>query len=107
MVDPDRWLEVLDGRRYVRKVQANGVVSVNHVGYYVDHTWAGKYVSLRIDAAQRVFVVEYREHAVKAIPINGLIGKPMALEVYLAHMALEARTNQVMGRPVGYQLRLV
>jgi hypothetical protein len=27
-VDPDRWLKVLDGERYMRKVRANGTVSV-------------------------------------------------------------------------------
>ena len=30
-VDPDRWLEVVDGQRYVRKVRANGTVSVDNI----------------------------------------------------------------------------
>jgi hypothetical protein len=49
-------VEVLDGQRYVRKVRPNGTVSVDSVSYAIDHAWAGKYVSLRIDAAQRQFV---------------------------------------------------
>ncbi len=106
-VDPDRWLDVLDGHRYVRKVRANGTVSVDSVSYYVDQAWAGKYVSLHIAAAQRTFIVEYREEAVKHLPIKGLIGEHLPLEVYLEHAAHEARTQTVVGRPIGQQLRLL
>jgi hypothetical protein len=105
-VDPDRWLEVLHGQRYVRKVRSTGTVSVDGVSYYVDHAWAGKYVSLQIDAAARVFVVEHREQVVKQLPIKGLVGERLPLEGYLAQMAVEARTQLVAGRPVGQQLRL-
>jgi hypothetical protein len=105
-VDPDHWLAVLDGQRYVRKVRSNGTVSVDSVGYYVDHAWAGKYVSLQIDAREHVFVVEYREQVVKQLPIKGLIGERLPLEVYLELITTEARTQLVAGRPVGQQLRL-
>jgi hypothetical protein len=40
-IDPDRWIEVLDGHRYVRKVNANGSVSVDQASYYIDQTRAG------------------------------------------------------------------
>ncbi len=105
-VDPDRWLAVLDGQRYVRKVRSNGTVSIDSVGYYVDHAWAGKYVSLQIDARERVFVVEYREQVVKQLPITGLVGERLPVEVYLEQIAREARTHVMAGRPVGQQLRL-
>ncbi len=106
-VDPDRWLAVLDGQRYVRKVRANGTVLVDRRVYYVDATWAGKYVSLQIAAAQRSFIVEYREQPIKQVPIKGLIGEHLPLEVYLTQIAHEARTQMVIGRPIGQQLRLL
>ncbi len=105
-VDPDHWLEVLDGQRYVRKVRSNGTVRVDSVSYYVDQAWAGKYVSLQVAATERVFVVEYREQALKQMPIKHLVGERLPLEVYLEHITTEARTQLVAGRPVGQQLRL-
>jgi hypothetical protein len=106
-VDPDQWLTVLDGHRYVRKVAAGGTVRVDGTNYYVDQAWAGKYVSLQIDARNRTFVVEYREQPIKTLPIKGLVGERLTWEVYLEQMIREARTNLVVGRPVGQQLRLL
>ncbi len=105
-VDPDRWLAVLDGQRYVRKVRSNGTVKVDNVYYYIDQAWAGNYVSLQVDATQQTFVVEYREQPIKTLPIKGLVGTCLPLEVYLEHMAQEAQTQGVAGRPIGQQLRL-
>lgn len=34
-IDPDRWVEVLDGKRFVRKVRANGTVSIDNTSYYI------------------------------------------------------------------------
>ena len=84
----------------------NGTVTVDRVSYYVDQAWAGKYVSLQLDAAQRVFVVEYREQAIKQVPLKQLVGEQLSLEVYLELITVEARTQLVAGRPVGQQLRL-
>ena len=106
MVDPDGWLAVLDGQRYVRKVRSNGMISVDSVAYYVDQAWAGKYVSLRIAAAERVFVVEYRDQVLKALPIKGLVGERLPLAVYLEQIAWEAQRQLLAGRPMGQQLRL-
>jgi hypothetical protein len=106
VVDPDRWLTVLAGERYVRKVRTHGSVSIDGVGSDGDQAWAGKYVSLRLDAAQRVFIVEYREQPIKTVPIKGLLGACLPVEVYLEHMADEAQMQLVGGRPLGQQLRL-
>ena len=105
-VDPDRWLTVLDGQRYVRKVRSNGSVTVDGTRYYIDQAWVGKYVSLRIDAGARAFAVEYREQVIKAVAIKGLVGEHLPVDVYLDQMAVEARTQHVVGRPIGQQLRL-
>ena len=106
VVDPDRWLEVLDGQRYVRKVRSNGMISVDNVSYYVDQALVGKYVSLQIAAQARSFVVEYREQVLKQLPIKGLVGEQLPWDVYVEQIALEARTRLVGGRPIGQQLRL-
>jgi hypothetical protein len=106
VVDPDRWLAVLDGQRYVRKIRSNGTVTVDNVGYYVDHAWRGKYVSLRLDATQRAFVVEYRAQVLKQLPIKGLVGERLPVEVYLEQIAREAQRQLLAGRPLGQQLRL-
>ncbi len=106
MIDPDRWVEVLDGQRYVRKIGRTGSVSVDGRLYYIDQAWKGRYVSLRINAMGRVFVVEYREEVLKEVPIKGLVGEQVPLEIYLEMMRVEAQTQYVIGRPVGRQLRL-
>jgi hypothetical protein len=106
LVDPDRWVEVLDGQRYVRKIRNNGTVSVDSTLYYIDQAWQGRYVSLRIQAAKRVFVVEYREEVLKELPIKGLVGEKLALEVYIDQMKVEAQSQYIAGRPIGRQMRL-
>ncbi|GAB4426094.1 MAG: IS481-like element ISRm20 family transposase [Chloroflexi bacterium OHK40] len=105
-VDPDRWLDVLHGERYVRKVRTNGTVTVDNRLYYIDRHWAGRYVSLCVDAPSRAFSVEYREEAIKQLPIRGLLGDPMPLSAYLDVMTQAARGQAVAGRPIGQQLRL-
>lgn len=106
-VDPDRWVEDLDGTRVVRKVTGNGTVQVDHRTYYVEQSWSGRYVTLRLDGPSRMFLVEYREQPTgKRLPMKGLVGEILPLERYLAMMVQEARTNNSGGRPVGRQLKL-
>jgi hypothetical protein len=106
-IDPDRWVDVLDGQRYVRKVRASGTVSIDRVNYYINQAWEGKYVTLRVDAPSRSLVVEYREQPVKRLPIKGLIGEHLPLERFIEQLAQAARTQAgAGGRPVGQQLRL-
>jgi hypothetical protein len=106
LVDPDRWVEVLDGQRFVRKIRPNGMVSVDGTSYYIDQKWHGRYVSLRLEATERSFVVEHREEVLKRLPLKGLVGEKLPLEVYLEMMKTQARTQSIGGRPVGRQLRL-
>lgn len=94
------------GQRYVRKVKSNGTVSVDRTFYYIDQAWHGRYVTLRLQAATRVFAVEYREQVLKEVPLKGMVGEELPLEVYLEQMKVEAQTQYIGGRPVGRQLRL-
>jgi hypothetical protein len=105
VVDPDAWLVPLDGRRYVRKVRSNGTITVDEVAYYIGAPLTGQTVALRVDATQRTFVVEHRDHPLKELSIAGLHGAPLAWEDYLAHMRAEARTATT-GSPLVQQLRL-
>jgi transposase InsO family protein len=106
LVDPDRWVDVLDGLRFVRKIRRDGTVTVDGMAYYIDYAWHGRYVSLHIQAGARTFRVEYREEVLKEVPIKGLMGEKLSFEVYLEQMKMEARAQYVAGRPVGRQLRL-
>jgi hypothetical protein len=49
-VDPDAWLETIDGRSYVRRVQENGCVVVGDAIYYVGRDRGGQEVAFLIDA---------------------------------------------------------
>src|ERR687887_225006 len=46
LVDPDAWLETIDGRGYVRRVQENGCVVVGDAVYYVGRDRGGQEVAL-------------------------------------------------------------
>src|SRR5918912_3053295 len=54
LVDPDAWLPLIDGRRYVRQVRPNGTVVVEHTPYSVGQPLAGQRVTLAVAAAERV-----------------------------------------------------
>lgn len=106
VVDRDRWVDILNGERYVRKVRANGTISIDNTRYYIDQAWEGKYVTLRLDASTRSFLVEYREQPLKQLPLKELVGEVLPLSSYLELIAREARTQTIAGRPLGQQLRL-
>jgi hypothetical protein len=106
MVDPDRWVQELDGRRFVRKVGRDTQVSVDDDLYYTSQGLVGKSVSLRVDAAAGEFVVEYEDQEVKRLAIKGLGSGPLPFEAYLARICGEARTDRLQPRTFGRQLAL-
>ena len=81
-------------------------MSVDTSVYSIDQAWAKKYVTLRLDAVSRSFVVEYREQPIKQVPIKGLVGELLPLSTYLEHITREARTQTIAGRPIEQQLHL-
>ncbi|HEX2184317.1 MAG TPA: integrase core domain-containing protein [Chloroflexota bacterium] len=97
-VDPDRWLRVIDGRPYVRKVRSNGTVTVEHDTYFVGRRLAGQYVVLAVDAAARALVVRHREQPVKQLALKGLQGGPLPYEDYLRLMQGAARARRRLVR---------
>lgn len=91
-VDPDGWLRLVDGRRYVRKVRGNGTVRLDEEVYYVQQHLAGQYVTLQIDAAGRMRIVQHRQQAIKRLALKGLHGADLPLGEYLAEMRRQARS---------------
>ena len=97
-VDPDRWLRLVDGRRYVRKVRRNGSVKIETESYYVSQRLAGQYVTLRVRAEDKALVVHHRQQELKRLPLRGLQGAPLSLEDYVALMREQARTWRYAAR---------
>jgi len=62
LVDPDRWLETVDGTLYTRRVNASGSVQVDKFKYYIGRVYRGRSVVLQVDAANKQFKVELAEH---------------------------------------------
>ncbi|HMB90225.1 MAG TPA: integrase core domain-containing protein [Rhodothermales bacterium] len=93
-VDPDRWLWHIKGKRFVRKVRANGSMTIDKTSYYVSKALAGQYIVVWVDAAHRELVVLHRHKETKRMPIKGLHESLMSLEDYLPWIAEQARSEQ-------------
>jgi integrase-like protein len=93
-VDPDRWLQTLDGWHVVRTVTARGLVTVDLHAYYISHALAGQAVALRLDAAQQALVVLQHEQPLKTLPLKGLHHRLYSFDDYVLRMAAEARAAQ-------------
>ena len=90
MIDPDRWLETIDGALYTRRVNASGLVQVDKVKYYIGRAYRGRYVVLQVDATNQQFKVELADKPLKTIPIKGLEYGPMSFEDYLEFICQQA-----------------
>jgi transposase InsO family protein len=98
-VDPDAWLRLVDGRRYVRQVQADGKVKVEHARYYVGHRLAGQRVALAVVADERALDVYHGDTLLKQLPLRGLRGEILLFDDYVAVMEREARAEARRHRP--------
>jgi hypothetical protein len=94
LVDPDAWLQTVDGRSYVRKVRENGSVPVDDTSYYVGQSLAGQYVGMLVDAPSREFVVLHRGQEVKRLQIKGLVGDVLPFDQFVTVLAEQARTER-------------
>jgi hypothetical protein len=93
-VDPDAWLRLLAGRRYLRTVHPSGAVFVEHERYYVARRLAGQRVALAIAPDTGTLVVRHGEVPVKQVPLRGLWGERLPFEGYVARMLQEARVHE-------------
>jgi hypothetical protein len=93
-VDPDRWLQALDGWQVVRTVSARGLVSVDLHPYYLSRALAGQAVALRLDAAEQALVVLRHEQPFKVLPLKGLHHRLYSFDDSVQRLTAEARAQQ-------------
>lgn len=94
VVDPDHWIVALQGQRYVRKVRRNTSVSIDTVPYYISQALVGKYVTLRIEASDRTFVVEHEGQEVKRLPIQGTGQGAVPFASFVEQLCQEAKSGR-------------
>ncbi len=105
-VDSDRWISVLDGKQYVRKVQQDTSVTVGTGRYYVTQALRGQEVVLQIDASDRTLVIIHEGKEVKRVPIQGTGRGRMPFAAFVEHLCGEARTGRVQSLSQLRQLTL-
>ncbi|NWJ46404.1 MAG: hypothetical protein HXX08_11045 [Chloroflexi bacterium] len=93
LIDPDRWLLAVDKRRFVRKAQSNGAVTLGKRFYYLGQEWVGKYVNLEVAAHSKEFVVWQKDKVIKRVGIKGLVGQELGQAEYLQLIKEEAQTE--------------
>ncbi len=105
-IDPDRWIEALDGKSYVRKVQQDTSVTVGTGRYYIKQALVGQQVTLQIDARDRTMVVVHNDQEVKRVPIQGTGRGRVSFAQFVEELCEEARTGRQVVRSVPHQLAL-
>jgi hypothetical protein len=97
-VDPDRWLQTIDGRHFVRKVRRDGLVFVDDHAYYLSADLVGQQVALQVDAAARTFVVLHRSRPLKVLPIKGVVNRVVPCADFVELLCQEARLRNTAPR---------
>lgn len=90
IIDPDRWLETVDGALFTRRVNSSGTVQVDKFKYYIGRAYHGRSVVLQVDATNKQFKVELAEKPLKTIPIKGLEHGQMSFDDYLDFICKQA-----------------
>jgi hypothetical protein len=92
-IDPDRWLERINGEAFVRKVQSDASLTINHERYDVPRELAGQQITCFINAPEKQFDMWQAGSRIKSVPIKGLYGKTMSFDEYIELMKQEARSE--------------
>ena len=92
-VDPDGWLRLVAGRRYLRTVAPGGAVRLEHERYHVGKALAGQRVAVAVDVGERAVVVRRGTAVLKRLPLRGLRGEQLPFERYVEVMGQEARAR--------------
>lgn len=103
LVDPNAWIDALDGQRFVRRVQASTAVQFDTTRYYVRQDLVGQRVTLRIEAPTRTMVIEHAGQEVKRVPIPGTGQPPCPFDQFVAQLVEEARTGRRGIPPAAHQ----
>lgn len=91
-VNPDRWLQASHGRVYRRRINTNGMITIDKHSYYVDANRAKQRVLVYVDVRSSEFVVTHEDQVLKQMPIKGLVGTALDFDTYLRRMKQEARS---------------
>jgi len=94
LVDPDGWLQAVDGWHVVCTVNARGLGSRDLHSYYISHALAGQAVVLRLDAAEQALLVLRHEQLLKVLPLKGLHHRLYSFDDYVQQMTDGARAQQ-------------
>ena len=78
---------------FKRRVNHTGSVKVDKHSYYIGRAHRGRYIVLKVDAANQQFLVELEGQLIKAIPIKGLQNQMMPFEQYLDFICQQAVSN--------------
>lgn len=105
-VDPDRWIDALDGKCYLRKVQRDTSVSIGAGRYYVSQALVGKHVTLQVSASDRSYVITYEGQEVKRVAIQGTGRGRLPFDQFVDLLATEARTGRLPSQQLPVQLTL-
>lgn len=90
VINPDRWLETVDGQLFTRRVNAAGSVQVDKQKYYIGQAYRGRMVVLQVDALNQQFKVELVNTLLKTVPIKELEQHSMSFERYLDFICQQA-----------------
>jgi len=92
-LDPDGWVQAVDGQLFKRRVQPNGRVQLGDQRYYLSRSLARCTVLLQVLAPERQLRVLYHGQVVKTLPLKGLYGARLPFQAYLTHICQEARSE--------------
>lgn len=102
-VDPDAWLQDMDGQAMVRRVDGHGKITIDCHAYFVGQRFAHQQVSASVSAATGQFLIFSQAALLKTCPIQGLQGRWLPFEKYVSLMEdqalAEARHWQAQSRP--------
>lgn len=94
VVDLDRWLRVIDGQHFVRKVRHNGTVVLDNLEYYIKQSLAGQYGDVCVDANTQEFVIWHRHQPCKRVAIKGLLQTVLSFDRFVELMSQQVLAEQ-------------
>jgi transposase InsO family protein len=100
IVDPDRWVQLVTGQCFVRKVRQDTSILLDDLPYYVTRALVGQEVQVRVDAETNELVVEHEGQEVRRWPIKGLAHRRMPFDEYVEWVAEQARTERLLVRQI-------
>ena len=86
-VDPDRWLNAIDGKLYQRRVEPNGAVKVDKFHYYVQQKLRGQVVCSRLMRRSKYLRSSFKDGASSRWRLRGCITKSSRCKITYGRFA--------------------